>query len=268
MITVKSKIFIAILILAAIFISGYASQPKKMGAFIKDGYLIGGSMDGNFVPASEIKNHLRGKKEYNLYSISSLAGYCWGKKPQVVGNPESNLYRIDFSKDFSRDMIAVYAKTWNPMPQKPVFDNYHFDDYKAIVREILKINGMPEAYANITQVAKIDLDQDGTQEEIISASNFGINSMAWLKKKKYYSFVLLRKKYPGETKNIVISGSFYLGDGLDVPAECKLEHILDLNGDKVMDIVLSESYDYGFIYKVYEIRNGQAVPALQLNIET
>ena len=68
-------------------------------------------------------------------------------------------------------MIGL-AATWNALPRKPLIANATRAFYADAVRDFLKSRGIDHPQVRITRILRGDLDRDGQEEVLISATNY------------------------------------------------------------------------------------------------
>jgi hypothetical protein len=120
-----------------------------------------------------------------------------------------------------------------------------------VVQELLTRKGLPDAKINITSIWRIDLEGDGTDEVLISATtdrkDYRQDSAV---KRGDYSLVLLRKIINGKVVTIPIDLCYYTEDYTyeqmnasgKYPPIFSLCAVLDVNGDDIMEILVKHYY--------------------------
>lgn len=231
---------------------------------------MGGSLDGIWKGSDEVAKEIKGNEEYSLYSLNQYLGTAPGSSIYYSDASGCELVNIEYDKDSTSNVIGVQAD-WNPMPRKSTFNDFKNEDYMFVIAEILKGYGLKDIPIIIKQVIKTDLDDDGTDEIIISAENI----TAYVKNENgeiaepdfskcepnTYSIVVLLKTMNDETKTIELSKSLYIDQEqiqYDCPTINNITSVIDLNGDGKMEIVIGYSYYEGYGYYIYEIKDYEA----------
>jgi len=120
----------------------------------------------------------------------------------------SDFYRIEMEiKDRLGLGLGVNA-SWNPMPRVPKRIKTPTAAYKTAITNLLRKEGVKRPVVKTTQIFLIDLDGDGTDEALITATNitseFGVG---W--KAGEYSFVMLRKVTKDGVKDYLVDGNIF-----------------------------------------------------------
>ena len=158
-------------------------------------------------------------------------------------------------------LVAV-GGPWNAMPRPVTIGSTQQQVYKEAAAEILKSRGIVNPNVNITQVIRVDLDGDGREEVLISATLYetfkpsgGLTPNA---RAGDYSLVFLRKEVQGKVVTSIIAGEFYpKAKEFNAPSEYRIMGVLDLNGDGILEIVLSGRYYEGDWVDAYARRRRQ-----------
>ncbi len=71
-----------------------------------------------------------------------------------------------------KDGVIGLAATWNALPRRPVIADATQSVYVEAVRDFLKTRGIADPKVRITRILRVDLDGDGEEEVLISATNY------------------------------------------------------------------------------------------------
>jgi len=224
-------------------------------------YLLGGSAGGKWLKPEAAAALIPGGEHYRLYTLAGKVGTSVGRKPtkgKKDGPCADTLYvsLTPITKDIE-SLVAV-GGPWNAMPRPIKITSMEQQIYKEAAAEILKSQGIENPQVILTQVLQVDLDGDGVEEVLVSSTNY----------KRYeprgrltpniragdYSVVFLRKVVQGKVVTSIIKGEYYpQAKEFYVPTEHKVIGVLDLNGDGIMEIVLSHQHYEGEWIAVYRV---------------
>jgi hypothetical protein len=218
---------------------------------IETGCLLGGVAGGKWLEAEAIAPLIKGGERYRLYTLRGSAGKVVGAKVDPKGDPCGRSSNIAFKPE-AKEGFAV-DEGLNAMPRVPKMLSANDPAYRQVVAGILRSHGIRRPLVNITQLLRVDLDGDGTEEVLVSATRLaeGISiaggPMAVHAKQGDYSIVFLRKMIKGRVQNIIISEDFHTRK-LEVdstPFQFKIAAVLDVNGDGKMEIIVRGDYYEG-----------------------
>jgi len=224
------------------------------------GYLLGASVGGQWIQPKAAAGLIPGGENYRLYTLTGEVGNSVGGKPAKgeEGPCSDTLYVTLTPFPAGRGSLVAVAGTWNAMPRKLKIASPEAQAYKDAAAEILRSQGIDNPKVNLTQVIQVDLDGDGVEEVLVSATNYqrfkpegGLTPDA---RAGDYSLVFLRKVVQGQVVTRIITGEYYpKAKKFNAPAEHRIIGVLDLNGDGIMEIVLSGRYYEGEWVDAYRV---------------
>ena len=135
------------------------------------GYLIGGRAGGKWLDSEQAARLMKGGEAFRLFSFTEEIGRAKGDKPKSVDEPCPETQSVELSSKPEAAIIAI-AAPWNPMPRQPREAAKTQPVYIAAVREFLATKGLAKAEVKITRIVRVDLDGDGEDEVLISATNY------------------------------------------------------------------------------------------------
>ena len=138
---------------------------------IETGYFFGGSENGKWIKADQTAKSTGKKTTYQVYGLTKQAGEITAGKPKSVDEPCPDTLMVSLSSK-PKDGVIGLAATWNALPRKPVIADATQSVYVEAVRDFLKTRAVPEPKVQITQILRVDLDGDGEEEVLISATNY------------------------------------------------------------------------------------------------
>ena len=180
-------------------VSGFAraSEPTPIVEG-ESGYLFGMKADGKWLNGEKTAPRLKEGTVYRLFNFKGEIGRATGGKAASVEEPCPDTLTVKLVPKPTAGTIAL-AAPWNPMPRKPQLAATTQDVYVGAVREFLATRKLAKAEVKITRIVRVDLDGDGEEEVLISATNYGrqrdgIPSAAGA---GHYSFVAVRRVVGG-----------------------------------------------------------------------
>jgi len=123
----------------------------------------------------------------------------------------------------------------------------------------LKTKGIEQPKVKIDNILRVDLDGDGEDEVLISATNYFSKDdrVPMRSPAGSYSMVLLRHVVAGKVETQLVEGEFHpkayvrKGDNFDAPNAYKVIAVLDLDGDGKMEVVVGSNYYEGEEITIY-----------------
>jgi hypothetical protein len=267
----------AIALLAIAGLSSASSQAAPASAqaaivplvnFAGSACILGGSQGGKWVTADKMAANVKAGVKYRMYSLAGFLGVSTGTKSESLGVPCEDTYSLTVSpKRTSRYEVVGMGGTWAAVPRVPRLESTNQQVYIKAVGDELKRMGLANPKVKVSQVVRIDLEGDGSAEVLISATNYAAqyeglaitpNAAAG-----DYSIVFMRKVVKGKVQTVPIEGEVYTEDKEFVaPSQHSIAAVLDLNNDRVMDIVTHGFYYEGDWHSVYEVKGTQVEEVL------
>ena len=229
---------------------------------VQSGYLFGATADGKWMKAEEAANSLPSETTYQIYGLTESLGEAKGGKAKGEDGPCEGTLVVGLSDKPEKGAIAL-AAPWNALPRKLRPLDTTQDVYIDAVRDFLKTKGITEPKVKIDSIFRVDLDGDGEDEVLISATNYFSKdeSVPMRSPAGSYSMDLLRRVVAGKVETQLVEGEFhpkaYPGKGsdddarFDAPNAYKVIAVLDLDGDGKMEVVIGSSYYEGEAITIY-----------------
>lgn len=139
---------------------------------VKSGYLFGATSDGKWIKAEEAAKALTDETTYRIYGLTQSLGEAKGAKPKPSEEDLcSDVLTVSLSPKPEKGAIAL-AASWNALPRKPQVIDRTQKVYIDAARDFLKTKGIEQPKVKIESILRIDLDGDGEDEVLISATNY------------------------------------------------------------------------------------------------
>jgi hypothetical protein len=221
---------------------------------VQSGYLFGAASDGKWLKAEESARSVKADTTYQIYSLTAKLGEATGSAPKSVDEPCPDTMEVTLSEK-PEDGVFALAAPWNALPRKPRMADTTQQVYVDAVRDFLKTKGIEQPKVKIDNILRVDLDGDGEEEVLISATNYfrKDESVPMRSPAASYSVVLLRRVVAGKVETQLIVEEFYpkaypeaaQEEGrFDAPSAYKVIATLDVDGDGKMEVVVgSMSYE-------------------------
>lgn len=229
--------------------------------------LLGGVQNGVWIAPSIVESTMKPETEFVLVGWNGVeeGGVTFGKKgPQQ--DVCDDFTRMEFELEQKHGVAIGSAAKWNPVPRIPKAINANNAAYKTVATNFLRSKGIARPVVKIKEAFRVDLEGDGVEEVILSATYYknGISSDAAVGD---YSFVIVRKAVGKAVTNHLLQGDFILKRvDFGAPSEHHVSAIADLNGDGKMEIVLNGFYYEGDFASAFEMKNGKPVKIKEFDI--
>ena len=250
--------------LAALLICTGASSAADLHPIVEvqSGYLFGAISDGKWIKADETAKLIGDETTYRVYGLTqSSSATPKPSKPKPEDVPCEETLAVSLSPQPEQGVIAI-AAPWNALPRKPQVTDPTQKTYVDAVREFLRTKEIDQPKVKIDNIVRVDLDGDGEEEVLISATNYfrKDDSVPMRSPAASYSMVLLRRVVAGKVETQLIAGEFYpkaypkaaQEEGrFDAPNAYKVIATLDLDGDGKMEVVIDSHYYEGEETTIY-----------------
>ena len=225
---------------------------------VQTGYLLGASVEGKWIKADEAAKALTDETTFHVYGMTAALGDAKAGKVKNEDEPCPDTLSVELSPKPDKGVIAIRA-SWNALPRKVQTLDTTQKVYLDAVGDFLKTKGIDRPKVQIENIVRVDLDGDGEEDVLISATNYFAKdkSVPMRSPAGSYSAVLLRRVVAGKVETQLVEGEFhpkaYVGtnDSFDGPNAYKVLAVLDLDGDGKMEIVVHSQYYEGEATTIY-----------------
>jgi hypothetical protein len=259
----KTTVERTLVVVAALLMCAGASSAGDLHPIVEveSGFLFGAISDGKWIKADETAKLIGDETTYRVYGLTQALGDAKGGKPKPEGAPCDETLTVSLSPETEKGVIAI-AAPWNALPRKPQVTDPTQKTYVNAVRDFLKTKGIEQPEVKIDNIIRVDLDGDGEEEVLISATNYfrKDESAPMRSPAASYSMVLLRRVVSGKVETQLIVGEFYpkaypkakQEEGrFDAPNAYKVIATLDVDGDGKMEVVVDSHYYEGGETTIY-----------------
>ena len=253
---------------AAFLITAAASSGADVHPIVEaeTGFLIGASNGAGWLEAKDAVKTLRPGLRLRVFGLQKEMSPINAGKAVSPGEPCPDTQVVELSPKPKSGAAIGIAAPWNVLPRPPRVEKVQ-KHYEQAVREFLENRGLREPEVKITQTIRVDLEGDGEEEVLISATNYfaktgRIPSSA---PAGSYSVVLLRRVTDGKVVTQMIEGEFYPeAKEFNAPAAYRVTAVLDLNGDGALEVAIAGAYYEGTWMAIYQCTPGQIKKVLSV----
>jgi hypothetical protein len=244
---------------------------------IETGYFFGGTEGGKWIKADRAAKSIGKRTTYQVYSLTKQAGQITTGKPKSVDEPCPDTLMVSLSSK-PKDGVIGLAAPWNALPRTPVVPDVSQSIYVDAVRDFLKTRGVADPKVRITRILRVDLEGDGREEVLISATNYFTDDKSidtssapfpeapiQTPKAGSYSIIILRRVVDGNVQTKLVAGEVYArADESVAPNVYNLAAVLDLNGDGKLEVVVHSFYYEGGQTTIYRCEPHKIEAALSV----
>ena len=253
--------------LAVTFASHAAANAQTFPIIdVQHGYLIGAVQSGKWREPTDVVNSVKPGGKLPVYGVMGKIGSIEALKVDTANEacPDRAIVKLKPRK-LKSGGVAFSAK-WNPLPRKIQAVDANQKQHVDVVRDFLLRRGLIDPVVGISQIARVDLDGDGQDEFVISATHYKNGTeIPDESTANTYSCVIVERTLKGKATAELVDGEFYPKAKADAaPNKFEIAALLDLNGDGKIDIVLRSAYYEGDEISVYEFGSAAAKKILSV----
>lgn len=231
-------------------------------------YVIGGHAAGKWLNTEQAGKVMKPGTEFRIFTLKGEAGKLTMKKAAPMEDVCTDVWVAETEPNKDINGIAVAAK-WNPMPRVARATATTQEAYVNAVSAILTTQGIRKPEVKITQVLRVDLEGDGEEEVLLTATHYrsteGLGDVPTSAGAGNYSFVALRRVLEGKVVTQILDGEFYdKAKEFNAPNMHEVGALLDLDGDGKLEIILHSHYYEGGATTIWKIHPKEAVKVLEV----
>jgi hypothetical protein len=234
---------------------------------VESGYFFGATENGKWIKAEKAANSVSDVTVYRVYSLTEQLGETEGSKPAALEDVCMETMSVSLSPRPETGVIAL-AAPWNALPRKPRVADATQQVYIDAVRDFLKARGIKDPKVKIKRILRVDLDGDGEDEVLLSATNYlsaEDEEVPASSPEGSYSIVLLRRVVAGKLKTQMIAGEIHAdAKHFNAPNWYDLAAVLDLDGDGNLEVVVHSHYYEGGATTIYRCEPAKIRPLLEV----
>jgi hypothetical protein len=253
---------------ASVLTLSSAARSADLPTFIDlpSGLIIGGHADGKWLSSEQAGKALKPGRKFRLFTLTGKTGDAVGGQAAPNAEVCPDVWEQTMQPATDKGTIAL-AVPWNPMPRTAKTSDKTQDLYVKAAHDFLVSKGIAKPVVKITQLLRIDLDGDGADEVLVSATNYpgepGESPPSAAAGN--YSFVLLRHVVDGKVQTKLIDGEFYAkASQSQTPYRYEVSGLLDLDGDGRLEIIIYSAYYEGATVTVWRFGEGKLHKVLEI----
>lgn len=219
--------------------------------------------DGRWIVTNEPESYISDCDVFNFYSLDGYLGKGSNLKIEKyedgkIVKLDKNFSSVQSDKKFFKWFLneAGISSQWNSMPRPPKVQQDN-SIYENSIKEILINKKLEGSLVSIKQAVEIDIDNDGQDETIVTATDWDLDSWynsAMKSGKGTYSVVMLRKIVNGKAQDIILNSQFSTNKS-DYEYVFYAPFILDIDNDGQMEVILEGRYGSSSLIEFYKWEN-------------
>jgi hypothetical protein len=233
-------------------------------------YVIGGHANGKWLDTENAGKTIQPGTDFRICTLKGEQGKLTVKKSAPMDDVCMDIWMAETDAESDMDLRGVaIAADWNPMPRAVKAGGTTLEVYVNAVGEVLITQGIRKPVVKITQHLRVDLNGDGEDEVLLSATHYpaaeGEGSAPTSAGEGNYSFTALRRLIGGKVVTQILEGEFYeRATEFSAPNVHEVGAVLDLDGDGKMEIVLHSQYYEGGATTVWQLGAKEAKRVLEI----
>jgi hypothetical protein len=214
-------------------------------------YLLGGTENGELLHPETVVPHLSDEETYQLYNLNGPEGSANGMKP--MRDNICPVYWVNADSDFQGGLEVGVTGAWDVTPRIAQEIPTDHATYIEAVEDWLMGQNISEPVVEISQILRVDIEGDGTEEVLISASHF-VEPTGHSVEHGDYSLVVMRKVVGNSVVTVPVVADYYYQEvEVQFPLTYALTFPADLNNDGDLEILVGVERWEGSGVIVYEV---------------
>ena len=259
---------IARVLLATVLTICSTAQSADLPTFIDlpSGLIIGAHAGGKWLSSEQAGKALEPGRKYRLFTLTGKTGDAVGGQAAPNAEVCPDAWEQPMQPTTEKSAIAL-AVPWNPMPRIAKASDKTQELYVKAAHDFLVGKGIAKPVVKITQLLRIDLNGDGEDEVLLSATSYPgeEGESPDHAEAGNYSFALLRHVVDGKVQTKLIDGEFYpKASESQTPYRYEVSGLLDLDGDGHLEIIIYSAYYEGATVTVWRFGAGKLHKVLEI----
>lgn len=224
---------------------------------LEGGWLLGGTRDGRWIAAFDTAALAQASQAYTAYLPNGTVSAVTGSAPGAFGVPCDNTVSVAFSPNLNTGIAVGAGLNARPRPISPG------DRDEPLILDklgtLLEANGITQTEIQLSQVLVADLDGDGRDEWVVSATRMQVNDAGFPTPDAAagdYSVILLLRDLES-TPQVLIEQYHPQASVFTAPEVFTIMDLLDLNGDGTLEIIMLARYYEGAFSAILANQNGE-----------
>ncbi|HSU13914.1 hypothetical protein [Longimicrobium sp.] len=250
------RISIAAAVMLTLAATPSAAQRVRPVLDVGSGRLLAVVVDGTWRDAEHNASLVRGGERYRVFANGAARGVATGSRANSIEEPCPDTYLVELTPKMEEGVgdVAVVG-SWNVRPRPVTRGDASLPAYQNAVREMLVRHGIRNPVVRITGILRADLDGDGTEEAVLSATRSQAAGESTRVRAGDYSLVIVRKLVGGVARTIMLEEEYHPRTSEEeILNTFTLGGIYDLDGDGQYEILVHGQYYEGDWSTVYRIR--------------
>ncbi|WP_439817138.1 hypothetical protein [Zavarzinia sp. CC-PAN008] len=217
--------------------------------------LMGGIRDGRVLDAATMKPLLQGGEAYRVLDLYNGPVAATGSR---AVDEDICTDVVALSPDFDQVAWVAIGGTWPPVPRPVMSQDPDQPVYVQAVLDWLKAQGIPAARTTLSQVLRLDIEGDGTDEVLLTAEYYVPGESVLGVTAGDHAVVLMRRIAKGKIETVRVTGTAHAATDPDGLREhYRVSALADVDGDGVPEAVIHSLYHEGEGTDAYRL-NGSA----------
>ena len=138
---------------------------------LPSGLIIGAHAGGKWLSSEQAGKALEPGRKYRLFTLTGKTGDAVGGQAAPNAEVCPDVWEQTMQPTTEKSAIAL-AVPWNPMPRTAKASDKTQELYVKAAHDFLVGKGIAKPVVKITQLLRIDLNGDGEDEALLSATNY------------------------------------------------------------------------------------------------